>query len=89
MLLAMDDRLRPLIEDYKATVARAVAEGFLEGGPLAQAMIKTGMNQSWEMSFGEALTYEANAQAVCLGSEDASEGISAFLQRRPPTFKGR
>jgi enoyl-CoA hydratase/carnithine racemase len=72
-----------------ATVARAVAEGFLEGGPLAQAMIKTGMNQSWEMSFGEALTYEANAQAVCLGSEDASEGISAFLQRRPPTFKGR
>lgn len=69
--------------------ARIMAESFLGGGPLAQAMIKTGMNQSVEMSFGEALAFETNTQTICLGSEDAAEGISAFFQKRSPEFEGR
>jgi enoyl-CoA hydratase/carnithine racemase len=41
------------------------------------------------MSFDEALEYEVQAQAQCLVSEDVIEGITAFLQKRPPEFKGR
>ena len=69
--------------------ALGVAESFLAGGPLAQTMIKAGMNLSMSMSFGEALAFEAQAQTVCLGSADAAEGIGAFLNKRRPQFTGR
>ncbi len=75
-------------EELDAAV-RAVADGFLAGGPLAQAMVKSAMNRSAGMSFEASLALEAYAQTICLGSEDAVEGISAFLQKRPPEFTGR
>ena len=42
-----------------------------------------------EMSFDEALEYESMAQVTCLGSEDVVEGITAFIEKRDPDFKGR
>jgi 2-(1,2-epoxy-1,2-dihydrophenyl)acetyl-CoA isomerase len=69
--------------------ARDMAVGFLSGGPLAQGLIKAGMNESMNMSFRQSVAFEANAQTICLGSQDAAEGISAFLQKRKPTFRGR
>ncbi len=66
-----------------------LARRLAEGAPLAQALIKAAMNRSYEMSFAEALSDEAQAQSICLGSEDAAEGIAAFLEKRDPDFKGR
>ncbi len=66
-----------------------LARRLAEGAPLAQALIKAAMNRSYEMSFAEALSHEAQAQSICLGSEDAAEGIAAFLEKRDPDFKGR
>jgi 1,4-dihydroxy-2-naphthoyl-CoA synthase len=36
-----------------------------------------------------ALTLEANTFAVCFATEDKTEGVNAFLEKRQPHFKGR
>ena len=59
------------------------------GAPLAQAIIKTALDRSSSMTMEQALSFEEQAQAVLLGSEDLVEGASAFVQKRDPEFKGR
>lgn len=73
------------LEDTATEVAGALADG----APLAQRFIKVALDRSSTMTFEQALAYEEQAQAVLLGSEDLFEGASAFMQKRPPEFKGR
>jgi 1,4-dihydroxy-2-naphthoyl-CoA synthase len=40
------------------------------------------------MSHGDGLWAEALAAAVSQSTEDAAEGMLAFLERRPPNFRG-
>jgi len=41
------------------------------------------------MTFEQALSFEEQAQAILLGSEDLIEGATAFIEKRDPDFKGR
>ncbi len=59
------------------------------GAPLAQSFVKRALDRSSAMTFEEALAFEEQAQAVLLGSEDLREGAAAFVEKRPPHFKGR
>jgi 2-(1,2-epoxy-1,2-dihydrophenyl)acetyl-CoA isomerase len=69
--------------------ATEIAGELAAGAPLAQQLIKAGFDRSLGMDFDEALDYESKAQVLCFGTEDVIEGVSAFLQKRPPDFKGR
>jgi len=69
--------------------ADAMAEGFLGGAPLAQGLAKQALNASFESSFSEAVSWEGQSQAIAFGTEDVVEGISAFLDKRDPEWKGR
>jgi len=59
------------------------------GPPIALAMTKRMLNNSFSVTLEEALDDEGVAQTVNLGSADNREAVSAFLAKRPPRFEGR
>jgi len=59
------------------------------GPPLALAMTKRLLTNSFSMTMDEALEAEGMAQSVNSGTEDTPEAIRAFLEKREPRFKGR
>ena len=65
------------------------AERLATGPPLALQLSKRMLAQSMSRSFAEALDHEAAAQTINFGSKDTREGILAFLEKRPPVFRGR
>lgn len=67
----------------------AVAAEFLSGAPKAQMFIKQTLNASFESSLSDALSWEGQSQAILLGTEDASEGVMSFLEKRDPKWSGR
>ncbi len=65
------------------------ASELAERAPLALARTKLAMRAAMDLSLTQAIAYEAHLQTACLESEDAKEGIAAFLAKRKPEFKGR
>jgi 2-(1,2-epoxy-1,2-dihydrophenyl)acetyl-CoA isomerase len=56
--------------------------------PMALAGIKQMMRQAGEAGFAEIYRREADLQLACTDSEDAREGVDAFLSKRKPHFTG-
>ena len=59
------------------------------GPPIALAMTKRLLNNSFNVTLEEALDDEGVSQTVNLGTADNREAISAFLAKRAPRFEGR
>ena len=57
--------------------------------PLILALGKRSFYRSQDMSFEDALAYLHSMLTVNLETEDVAEGVSAFLQKRSPEWKGR
>ena len=69
--------------------AMELAESFIGQAPIAQMFAKQALNHAWDQSFAEALDLEGQSQAICFTTDDLSEGIAAFLEKRNPDFEGR
>jgi enoyl-CoA hydratase len=57
--------------------------------PLALAAIKRAVNVGVDVPIHDALEVERGEFARVFDTEDAREGVTAFLEKRPPTWKGR
>lgn len=68
--------------------ARSMVKAMLANGPLALARCIEVVNQGADLSLDEALALEAQVFGELAGSDDMREGTSAFLEKRPPAFRG-
>jgi enoyl-CoA hydratase/carnithine racemase len=68
--------------------SRALAELIAAQPPLAVRGAKRAISASDTLSVRDGLVVEAEAQAVCLTSNDMREAIGAFVEQRPPRYTG-
>ena len=57
--------------------------------PLSLRYAKEAVNAAIEDSVSDTISKEAKLQHICITSEDAQEGVLAFMQKRPPVWRGR
>src|SRR5471030_1300930 len=68
--------------------ARALAQGLADGPTLAHGMTKKMLQQEWNMGVDEAIEAEAQAQAICMATNDFHRAYHAFVARQKPQFEG-
>jgi len=66
----------------------AWAEQLASGPNFAHAMTKSQLNSEWDMPLETALEAEAQAQAICMHTQDFRRAYEAFVKREKPRFEG-
>lgn len=69
--------------------AEKLAKTIASKAPVAVATAKTAINNGFDMDMKSASKFEIETFTAAFGSEDKSEGMSAFLEKRAPEFKNR
>jgi enoyl-CoA hydratase/carnithine racemase len=68
--------------------ATELAQSLAEGPAFAHAMTKKALHQEWNMGIDEAIEAEAQAQAICMQTDDFARAYRAFANRSTPAFTG-
>lgn len=66
--------------------AKEMAKKIASKAPIAIRLAKQAINEGLEMDSDRAYTHEANCFGFCFSTQDQKEGMSAFLEKRPPNF---
>lgn len=76
------DEIEQKTSEFAASLASSVA-------PISAALAKRLMNKGSEVPADNGLEMESMAMGLLFGTDDLKEGISAFVQKRKPEYKGR
>jgi enoyl-CoA hydratase/carnithine racemase len=68
--------------------AQALARNVAEGPTFANGITKTMLHQEWAMTIEQAIEAEAQAQAICMMTEDFTRAYDAFVAKQKPRFQG-
>src|ERR1700734_2602379 len=68
--------------------ALALARSLADGPWFAHGMTKTMLNQEWAMGLDELIESEAQAQTICVTTQDFRRTFEAFEAKRKPVFEG-
>jgi enoyl-CoA hydratase len=69
--------------------AKRVAGKIAAKGPISVRLAKEAVDQAFEASLAAGVEFERRAFYLARASEDAGEGLNAFLEKRPPDFQGK
>ena len=76
-----------VVDDVEAE-AKALALQLATGPTFAHAMTKRQIDAEWHVSIDQAITMEAEAQAVCMKTKDFHRAYEAFAAKGQPEFRG-
>ncbi|MFI4927869.1 MAG: enoyl-CoA hydratase family protein, partial [Burkholderiales bacterium] len=68
--------------------AQALARQLVEGPTFANGITKTMLHQEWAMTIEQAIESEAQAQALCMLTQDFTRAYEAFVAKQKPKFEG-
>ncbi|OGA99690.1 MAG: enoyl-CoA hydratase [Burkholderiales bacterium RIFCSPHIGHO2_12_FULL_69_20] len=71
-----------------AAEAATLAADLVAGPTFANGITKTMLQQEWAMSIEQAIEAEAQAQALCMLTQDFSRAYNAFVAKQKPIFQG-
>ena len=69
--------------------AKQVARDIAAKAPIATVLAKEAVDRAYEGPLALGIELERRSIALAFASEDAKEGLNAFLEKRKPDFKGR
>jgi enoyl-CoA hydratase/carnithine racemase len=72
------------LEAEAMTLARRLADG----PTFAHSVTKTQLWQEWDLSLDQAIEAEAQAQAICMQTQDFARAYRAFAAKEKPVFEG-
>ncbi|NYT36183.1 enoyl-CoA hydratase family protein [Allopusillimonas soli] len=68
--------------------AQDLARKLADGPTFAHGMTKKLLREEWDMGLDQAIEAEANAQAICMQTQDFRRAYEAFAAKRAPRFEG-
>jgi enoyl-CoA hydratase/carnithine racemase len=71
--------------EYAIDMAHTIASN----APLSVRLVKQTMQKTYDLDLEAVMQLEVDGMMQCLRSEDLLEGFNAFLEKRPPVYKGK
>ena len=68
--------------------SQKLAHALANGPTFAHGMTKTMLQQEWSMTIDQAIEAEAQAQAICMQTQDFKRAYDAFAAKQKPVFGG-
>ncbi len=84
--IGLADKVLPAAQLLEAALADA--ERWAVGPTRAYGAAKRALNEALRLPLEEGLEHEVSAFLHCFGTDDAREGVAAFIGKRPAAFKG-
>jgi enoyl-CoA hydratase len=69
--------------------AKRVAAEIAAKGPISTRLAKEAIDEAFEMPLAAGIDFERRAFYLARASDDATEGLTAFVEKRTPEFKGQ
>jgi enoyl-CoA hydratase/carnithine racemase len=79
---------RLCLPEHLLEQAQGLARELVQGPTFANGITKTMLHQEWAMTIEQAIEAEAQAQALCMLTQDFRRAYEAFVARQKPRFQG-
>ena len=80
---------RVVAQDQLMEYAIDMAQTIASNAPLSVRLVKQTMQKSYDLDLEGVMQLEVDGMMQCFRSEDLIEGFNAFLEKRPPIYKGK